>query len=333
MRHRFATGMALTVLVGTWGIPVQGQVLERERERDVTITGPGGRTIERQIRSDHGAGVAGREVDIQRPGATLHRELRVQQPPRYVGAGGGFFPRPSWGRGGPRGIVERDVIINRGPGWGPALAIGGGLFGLGLFAGSALAPRPPVVLAPTPVYVSPPPPVVVYNPPRPFSTAPPQGTVIVDPVADAMGRLRSTHDNSRRDGALTLGRLRDARAVPALIDRLKEDYSKEVRIASAWALAEIGDPNAGVALERAALFDKRKEVRDAATEAYNRLPHELSGAPSTEAPAQNAAPRTVLGPNPDQRAPQLSPFSYPSNPPPPPEPAEPPFNTGPSYPR
>jgi hypothetical protein len=242
--------------------------------------------------------------------------------PTFVGGGprwgpGGFGPGPAF--------IERDGIINNrrgGSGWLPGLAIGGGLFGLGMLAGNALAPRPvpaPVV-APQPVYVAPaappvvvttPPPVVVQQPaPVVVQSTPAEGAVPPQ-VAAAPQRLSSSHDHSRRDGALTLGQLGDERAVTALIDRLQRDNSKEVRIASAWALAEIGDPRAAVDLKRAAMFDKRREVRQAAVEAYNRLPRE------------GQAPTPGAGTSPPPAAP-VEPA-----PPPPPEPAPIPLN-GPS---
>jgi hypothetical protein len=146
-----------------------------------------------------------------------------------------------------------------------------------MFAGSALAaPRPP----PQPVYAVPPPvvvapqPNVVYNPPQPYGgPQPPQGpTVVIDPVAEAAARLQSYHANSRIEGAATLGRLRDPRAIPPLVNCLKTDGDANVRIAAATALGEIGDPQAGIYLERVTIYDKKQKVRDAAAVALNRLP-------------------------------------------------------------
>ena len=101
--------------------------------------------------------------------------------------------------------------------------------------------------------------------------APVQLLPVADPVAAGIDRLGSSHDNSRRDAALTLGRLGDARATHALIDRVNKDWSKDVRVAAAWALGEIGDPRAAITLQKAALYDKRKDVRDAANIAYKKL--------------------------------------------------------------
>jgi hypothetical protein len=313
-------------------VPSWGQI--RERERDVTITGPRGHTIQRSIRSERGPGFIDRQVNIQRPGGSFHSEAAAARIPRMPGppAGRGFGPPHHWGGGfGPRGpvVVERDVVVNRGLGVGPALAIGGGLFGLGLFAGSALASPPP-----PPVYVAPaPPPVVVYNAPQPYSAAPPPpATVVVDPVANAAGRLQSYHANSRREGAYTLGRLRDPRALPPLMDRLKNDYNTDVRVAAATALGEIGDPRGAVALERASVYDKKQVVRDAASQALSRLPREMPAtvqpglaAPATVAPAGGIPAQGPVGGVPVQGPTTGIPAQAPIEdaPPPPPTPAFP----------
>lgn len=302
-----------------------GQVVER----DVKVTGPRGRTIERQVRTERGPGRVEREIDIKRPGGELHRDVVVQRGGgrvdrevnisrpggQYrgdvVAERGGRRPPPTYGReygyvghGDPHQVFVEAEVHEPPPdhpwgfGWGPALSIGGHSFGL------SIGPAHP------PIYVAPPhPPVVVVHPPVRYAPAPPPEEVVVDPVADAIARLSSYSAGSRRDGALTLGRLGDSRAVLPLIDRLKLDFDKDVRIASAWALSEIGDPRAGVALERAALFDKRQEVRDAASRAYRRLPAE-----GTPAPAQGPPPAEARGPDPGYD---------PNTPPPPPSPDDP----------
>jgi hypothetical protein len=294
----FSAGLVLALGMG--GLPSWGQVVGRER--DVTITGPRGRSIQRSVTSERGPGFVDRQVTIQRPGGTFHSQNFAQRIPRgpVPSAARGFVPTGHRGGYGPRGpvFVERNVVVNRGPGWGPALAIGGGLFGLGMFAGSALAspPPPPVYVAqPAPVYVAPaPPPTVIYNAPQPYApAAQAPATVVVDPVANAIGRLQSNHDNSRIEGAYTLGRLRDARAVGPLVDRLKNDWDRDVRVASANALAEIGDPRASEPLRQAASLDKKQAVRDAANQALSRL------ATPVEAPAEpNLAPSAVETPAP-----------------------------------
>ena len=78
----------------------------------------------------------------------------------------------------------------------------------------------------------PPPPAYVYPPPQPppvIVQAPPPSPA--DPLADALGRLKSLHGSSRRDGALALGRIGDDRAVGPLIERLEHDFDSDVRVA------------------------------------------------------------------------------------------------------
>lgn len=306
MKKRWiSTGLVLALGVGN--LPSWGQVVGRER--DVTITGPRGRSVQRSISSERGPGFVNREVTIQRPGGTFQSSNTAQRiVPRgpAVNPGRGYVPTGHRGGGpggyGPRGpvFVERNVFVNnnRGPGWGPALAVGGGLFGLGMVAGSALAssPPPPVYVAqPAPVYVAPaPPPTVIYNAPQPYTpVAQAPATVVVDPVANAIGRLQSNHDNSRIEGAYTLGRLRDARAVPSLVDRLKNDWNKDVRVAAANALGEIGDPRATESLRQAVSLDKRQAVRDAAGQALGQIAAGMSAEPALGAGSSAIEPRAA----------------------------------------
>jgi hypothetical protein len=311
---------AWLVVGGSWA---SGQVVER----DTTITGPRGRTLQRQVTTQRGPGFVERDIRIQRPGgATFQRDTRVQARGPVGGPlpGPRFGPRPAYF--GPRPWGPREVIINNrggGLGVGPAIGLGLGSFALGALAGTALASPPtPVYVAPAPVYVAPaPPPAVVYNPPVRYGQPAAPPTVVVDPVATELARLQSYHGNSRRDGALALGRLGDARAVPSLIDRLKNDYDKDVRVAAAWALGEIGDPQAAVALQRAALYDRRSDVRDVASRAYARLPRDLPATPPGAAAPVN--PTTASASN----GPSLSTPTVPSPTPPselPPPPPEPP---------
>ena len=210
-------------------------------------------------------------------------------------------------RGGGPTFIERDVIIDRRPSGG-----GGGLFPffagttLGLAVGSALSapppPPPPVIFMPEPIYVAPP--TVVVNPPQRYQPMQPQvipgPTIVVDQVNDGLTALKSVHWTTRRDGAVSLGKLGDARAVPALLDRLKHDLDRNVRQGSAWALGQIGDPRALPALEHAAALDRREEVRTVAAKAYHRIadnPPELTAEPEaspvdvTTRPGPSVAPR------------------------------------------
>src|SRR5271155_3839826 len=104
-------------------------------------------------------------------------------------------------------------------------------------------------------------------------------------------RLQSFIPSNRKEAAYTLGRLHDPRAVPSLVHVLKYDSSKDVRIASAIALGEIGGSDSAVALERCAIYDHKEEVRKAATTALERLNAKARTAPplsSQVAPVTNA---------------------------------------------
>lgn len=272
--------------------PGWGQVVEK-RER---VTGPGGRSAERTIRTERGPGYIDRQVDISRStGAHLSRETVVR-----TGPGG----RP-WHGPPPRPPVHH----------GPGPAFGAGLIAapfLSLSFGSPPPPPPPppVVIVPEPIYAYPAPPVVIAAPHPPAYVAVPEPVEVpvqvavpappaapaFDPFNDAYGRLKSYHANSRRDGSLTLGHLGDNRAVPALIERLERDGDRDVRVAAAWALGEIGDSRSAMPLERAALYDKKTEVRTAANDAYRRLPRPGQAPP----PQQGQAPPPMQGQSPGQ---------------------------------
>lgn len=320
MRGGIKAGLALAA----WLAPAAGfaQIIER----DTTITGPGGRSITRDVRIQRSPGMVERDITIRRPAGTFQRDTRIVAPgggPRFGPVPGGY--RPGWGGGsgwGPR-FVPAPIVVGGGSNLGTDLAIGGASFVGGMLLGSALrpAPPPPPVVVAQPVQVVPAPVVVA----QPVAVAPPSPPPF-DPFTDALGRLKSTHGNSRRDGALTLGRLGDPRAVPALTDRLKNDYSSEVRVAAAWALGEIGDPRAGVALERASLFDRRREVRDAATTAYRRLPSENRNANAVagrDAPARAASQPTPPAANLPTGDGTVRASATRSTPPPPPTPVDP----------
>ena len=310
-------------VVGAGSVAPAQQVIER----DTKLTGPRGRTIERDIRVQRGPGYIDRQVEIKRPGETLIRDTRIATP---VGRG---FGGPGFG-GGPRfygrPIVE-EVFVPRPP-------VVAGFIGLPalsfFFGGNPPPPPPPVVVVPEPVYggYPPPPPVVVSPPPPP----PPE------PLADALGRLKSFHGNSRRDGALTLGRIGDDRAVGPLIERLEHDNDREVRVAAAWALGEIGDERAALPIQRAALNDKKHEVREAATIAYKKIPR---FGQVVEGPAPAQAPQPQPQPQPQGKvirsqpeSPDPGPGQPPriapeDTPPPPPSPADGPSLEAPTAPQ
>ncbi len=289
--------------VGLVGSLAAGQVVEQER--DTKITGPRGRTIERDIKVQRGPGFVDRQVEIKRPGETIIRDTRIQNVPGGRGFGGPRY------YGGPRFvenvIVQRPPVVSAFVGV-PALSFffggGGGGGGGGFVGGPPPAPQPPPAF---------------------------------DPFADALGRLKSFHGSSRRDGALTLGRIGDPRAVPALNERLEHDFDKEVRVASAFALGEIADERGAVALEKAALYDKRQDVREAAKVALKKIPKPGELPPQTVPPLPTsngshvAAPPAgrpqVLdpGPNPNPNPGQNVPLDPPTEdlPPPPPIPVPP----------
>lgn len=154
-------------------------------------------------------------------------------------------------------VIERQVIVPR----------------PGPFIGSPFGPRrvfvarPAVITAPTTIIA--PPPVVVVEPPPPVIISRP--AVVIDPYQNAIGRLRSKHNNSRRDGAITLGRIGDPRAVPDLVWLLQNDRDPDVREASAFALGAIGDARAMNVLRHAAMTDRNRRVRQAASHAHGKI--------------------------------------------------------------
>lgn len=292
--------LALAFSMSLGVAPAWAQVVERDRT--TTVTGPRGRSVTRNIQTERGPGFAERQVTITRPGGTVQSNTSIQ---RGVG---GFRPAP-----GPRGFrpgpggrpvfVERNVIVNEGVPLGPAIVGGAGLFGLGMLAGSAAsAPPPPppvVVYGAPPVYVQPvaPAPVVVATP------APQPPVVLVDEVATVAARLKSWHESTRADAAGVLGRLRDPRAIPPLLDRLRYDHAMSVRVAAATALGEIGDPRAIQPLEKITVYDNKQEVRDAAAMAVGRI-QQIQAAikAQQDAQVQNVAPAESSTPRPSRGA-------------------------------
>jgi HEAT repeats len=257
--------VALGIGVGIGLLAPVGALGQVTRERDVTITGPRGKTIQRDFKSTITPGGIDRSTTITRPGGTFTRNVQVNRPGPAFGPGPGF--RPGWGPG------PRPIIINGGGGGiGPGASFGlGALAGTagGLLVGSALAaPRPPVVVAPAPVVIAGGPAVVQGAPVQTVVAQP----VAVDMVPQEIARLSSVFPGTRREAAGILGRMHDSRAVPALVERLKNDSDKSVRITAAHALADVGDPSAAVYLERSSIYDHKQEVRNASLAALARLP-------------------------------------------------------------
>jgi len=65
----------------------------------------------------------------------------------------------------------------------------------------------------------------------------------------------------QRNACICLGNIKDPQAVPALIDRLKQDVRPVIRGSAAWALGEIGGVEARNALLDAAALEVDPEVR------------------------------------------------------------------------
>src|SRR5512135_2592831 len=154
MNAWFRAGMVSAIGLLLGGPPVWGQVV---RERDVRITGPRGRTIERDMRSVVGPGFIDRQTTIQRHGGTFQRDVLVRQRPAFVGGGGWIGGGPWVGPRRPPVFVE-NVFVPRPSPLISALPFLGGL-GLGFGAGALMgaAASPPAVVAPTP-------PVVIASP-------------------------------------------------------------------------------------------------------------------------------------------------------------------------
>lgn len=334
--------------------PAPAMAQDVTRERDVKITGPRGQTIDRQFKSTLTPGGLQRQTTITRPGGTFTRDVNVSRsvppvagPPR----GGGWGPPPMRGWGPP----GRPVFV--GPGFGgvsTGAAVGIGALGAalgtgaGFLLGRATAPPPgpvivgqPVIVAGAPGVVAGPPPIIagtpgVVNGPGTVYT---QAPVVLPPpspeVTQAIGRLSSWYESTRKESCYILGRLGDPRAVPALVDILKNDKGKDVRIAAATAIGQIGDPSAAIYLERVITYDKKQEVRDAAAMALAKLPRPDPAASQTQAQAQAPTQFSARSPAPatNGAAPLQGSTSIPLEPspenvPPPPTPVVPSPSTG-----
>jgi hypothetical protein len=298
-------GRSLILGIAWWAstMALVGQTIER----DTTITGPRGNSIERQVEIKRTPGSLERQIQIKRPGGTFERQVQIQRSPGGVRRGplvAGPWPRPPW--------IPRTVVIGQ-----PAPALGFGLLAVPAlnfsFGGGGGFPigGPPAAPAPPP-----------------------------DEVALMTQRLQSFYWNNRKEAAYTLGRLGNPRAVPSLIHVLKYDLHKDVRIAGAIALGEIGGSEAAIALERASIYDHKEDVRRAAATAMERLnakakspppeslrgtrsrpspmpPEPATGSPFRESPAgRGAAPEPPAG----GTEPAVPPDSGSNQPPPPPTP-------------
>jgi hypothetical protein len=126
-------------------------------------------------------------------------------------------------------------------------------------------------------------------------------TRVADPVFDSLSRqLRDILPDRRREAAFALGQLRNPRAVPLLLDRLRVDLNKNVRKACVVALSQIPDPAIPGYLERVAIYDPNAEVRQLATVLMRRLtetvivetPVEVGASVTTTTPVIVESPAT-----------------------------------------
>lgn len=113
-RYGFAVGVMGIVWCGSW-VSLAAQTVER----DTTITGPRGRSIERKTEIQRGPGSIDRQVQVTRPGGTFTRQTQIQRSPALgpVRRGpliAGPWPRPAW--------FPRPVVIGQ-----PVPAFGFGL--------------------------------------------------------------------------------------------------------------------------------------------------------------------------------------------------------------
>lgn len=153
----------------------------------------------------------------------------------------------------------------------------------------------------SPVYVSTPTQATVVTQPSRVTTTTTTRVIqtqtrISDPVFDSLARqLRDILPDRRREAAFALGQLRNPRAVPLLLDRLRVDLNKNVRKACVVALSQIPDPAIPGYLERVAIYDPNAEVRLLATN----LMRKLSEAVIVETPVEVinqavTAPRSTI---------------------------------------
>lgn len=147
------------------------------------------------------------------------------------------------------------------------------------------------------VYVSSPGTAIVTSPSRVTTTTTTRVVQtqarVIDPVFDSLARqLRDILPDRRREAAFALGQLRNPRAVPLLLERLRVDLNKNVRKACVVALTQIPDPAIPGYLERVAIYDPNAEVRQLASN----LMKKLSEAVIVEAPIE--VPTTITQINP-----------------------------------
>jgi HEAT repeat protein/beta-lactamase regulating signal transducer with metallopeptidase domain len=90
-------------------------------------------------------------------------------------------------------------------------------------------------------------------------------------VVPLIQAISDENSSVRLSAVETLGKLRDPRAVQALIEALRQDPDPKVRAMAAWALGEIEDPAAASALSAALREDDDQGVRVQAAEALGNI--------------------------------------------------------------
>ena len=279
---KFGVALGLLGLCDAATALLHAQVIER----DTKVTGPRGRTINRQVDIERGPGTFQRQVQIQRPGGTLDRSTTIQRGwGGFPGGGfGGFRPLPFFP--GPRPVTSWGLGITAAPiitipffGGGGGVVGGGAVGGPGM-GGAGMGMAGGGGGGPGGVPGGQPGPTAQPNP--------------LDPVVLAAQKLQSFHASSRRDGARELGQLGDPRAIPPLVHVLKNDSAKEVRAAAATSLGELGGSEAEVVLERCIIYEKKQEVKDAAAAALRLLRERRAADPQVGQPAP--PPLTRSGP-------------------------------------
>ncbi|MFM7594446.1 MAG: HEAT repeat domain-containing protein [Isosphaeraceae bacterium] len=149
------------------------------------------------------------------------------------------------------------------------------------------APVPNQAYAPSQTVITAPSRVVTTNTVQVIQTQ----TRINDPVFDALARqLRDILPDRRREAAFAMGQLRNPRAVPLLLDRLRVDLNKNVRKACVVAISQIPDPAIPGYLERVAIYDPNAEVRQLATNLMRKLTESVVVETPVEVPATTIIP-------------------------------------------
>ena len=148
------------------------------------------------------------------------------------------------------------------------------------------------------IYISSPGTSIVTSPSRVVTTTQVIQTQsrVIDPVFDSLSRqLRDILPDRRREAAFAMGQLRNPRAVPLLLERLRVDLNKNVRKASVVALSQIPDPSIPGYLERVAIYDPNAEVRQLASNLMKKLSEAVIVETPIEVPVSMNPVNTAIG--------------------------------------